>query len=87
MNFLIKSKLCQIKICTYIFGSTRWLSFCENDGKQVYIISACRTPIGSFRSKLAQFSAPQLGSFAIRANLDKYNIPKECNVIKFVDLF
>lgn len=77
MNLLIKSKLCRLK--TYTYTSLRWLSFSKNDAKHVYIISACRTPIGSFRSKLAQFSAPQLGSMAIRATLEKYNIPKECN--------
>ena len=32
----------------------------------VYIVSAARTPIGSFGGMLKDFTATQLGSFAIR---------------------
>jgi len=42
--------------------------------KEVYIVSAGRTPIGSFGGKLAGFSATQLGSFAIKGALAKANI-------------
>lgn len=42
--------------------------------KEVYIISAARTPIGSFGGKLSGFSATQLGSFAIRGALEKANV-------------
>ncbi|WP_339700683.1 acetyl-CoA C-acyltransferase [uncultured Roseivirga sp.] len=38
---------------------------------EVYIVSAARTPIGSFGGKLAGFSATQLGSFAIKGALEK----------------
>jgi acetyl-CoA C-acetyltransferase len=37
--------------------------------KEVYILSALRTPIGSFGGRLSGFSAPELGAFAIRAAL------------------
>ena len=33
------------------------------------IVAAARTPVGSFRGSLAGFSAPQLGSFAIKGAL------------------
>lgn len=34
--------------------------------KDVYIVSACRTPIGSFRGALSSVSATQLGAIAVR---------------------
>ena len=42
--------------------------------KEVYIIAAARTPIGSFGGKLAGFSATQLGSFAIKGTLEKAGV-------------
>ncbi|GAL87682.1 acetyl-CoA acetyltransferase [Sporocytophaga myxococcoides] len=42
--------------------------------KEVYIISAVRTPIGSFGGSLANFSATQLGSIAIKGVLDKSKV-------------
>ncbi|MFY0592545.1 acetyl-CoA C-acyltransferase [Roseivirga sp.] len=41
---------------------------------EVYIISATRTPIGSFGGKLAGFTATQLGSFAIKGAIERANI-------------
>jgi acetyl-CoA C-acetyltransferase len=41
------------------------------------IISAARTPIGSFMGSLASLSAPQLGSIAIRAALERAGISGE----------
>lgn len=46
--------------------------------KEVYIISAVRTPIGSFGGILSGFSATQLGANAIKGALEKANLdPKE----------
>ena len=42
--------------------------------KEVYIIAAVRTPIGSFGGKLSGFSATQLGSHAIKGALEKAGI-------------
>lgn len=42
--------------------------------KEVYIISAVRTPIGSFGGVLSAFSATQLGAFAIKGALQKAGI-------------
>lgn len=42
--------------------------------KEVYIVSAVRTPIGSFGGSLASLSAPQLGAIAIRGALQKAGI-------------
>ena len=39
--------------------------------RQVYIISAVRTPIGSFGGTLKDFSATQLGAIAIKAAVEK----------------
>src|SRR5690554_589201 len=46
--------------------------------QEVYIISAVRTPLGSFGGSLSSLSAVELGSFAIKGALDKAGIdPKE----------
>jgi acetyl-CoA C-acetyltransferase len=42
--------------------------------KEVYIISASRTPIGSFGGNLSTFSAPQLGAIAIKSAIEKAKI-------------
>jgi acetyl-CoA C-acetyltransferase len=42
--------------------------------KEVYIISAVRTPIGSFGGKLSGFSATQLGSIAIKGALERAGV-------------
>src|SRR5690606_12904382 len=44
--------------------------------EQVYIVAATRTPIGSFGGKLAQFSASQLGAFAIAGALEQIGLDK-----------
>jgi acetyl-CoA C-acetyltransferase len=45
--------------------------------KEVYIISAVRTPIGSFGGSLKGFTATQLGSIAIKGALKKAGIKPE----------
>lgn len=45
--------------------------------KDVVIVSAVRTPIGSFGGSLASFSAPQLGGIAIKAAVEKAGIRPE----------
>ncbi len=45
--------------------------------KDVVIVSAVRTPIGSFGGSLAGFSAPQLGGFAIQAAVKRAGIRPE----------
>ena len=42
---------------------------------EVYILSAVRTPIGSFGGTLASFSATHLGTIAIKAAIEKSGIP------------
>lgn len=42
--------------------------------KEVYIVSAVRTPFGSFGGKLAGLTAVELGSFAIRGALEKAGV-------------
>jgi acetyl-CoA C-acetyltransferase len=42
--------------------------------KEVYIVSAVRTPMGSFGGKLAKISATKLGATVIKGALDKVNI-------------
>ncbi len=42
--------------------------------KPVYIVSMSRTPIGSFNGVLAEFTAPQLGSFAIKSAIEKIKL-------------
>ena len=45
--------------------------------KQVYIISAVRTPMGSFGGSLKSFTATQLGGIAIKGAVDKAGINPE----------
>lgn len=45
--------------------------------KEVYIVSAVRTPIGSFGGKLSALSATALGSIAIKGALDRAGIGPE----------
>ena len=45
--------------------------------KEVYIISAVRTAIGSFGGSLKDFSATQLGGFAIKGAIEKAGIKPE----------
>ncbi len=45
--------------------------------KEVYILSAVRTPIGSFGGSLKDFSATQLGAKAIKAALEKAGVKPE----------
>lgn len=50
--------------------------------KKVVIVSAARTPIGSFMGALSTVSAPQLGAVAIKGALDKINLdPKLVNEV------
>ncbi|WP_340153909.1 acetyl-CoA C-acyltransferase [uncultured Marivirga sp.] len=50
--------------------------------QEVYIVSAVRTPIGSFGGSLASLSAVQLGSAAIKGALSKANVDaKEVNEV------
>jgi acetyl-CoA C-acetyltransferase len=45
--------------------------------KEVYIISAVRTPLGSFGGSLKDFSATQLGAIAIKGAVEKAGIKPE----------
>src|SRR5215470_4113028 len=47
------------------------------DKKQVVIVSAVRTPIGSFGGALKDFSATRLGAIAIKAAIEKAGIKPE----------
>ena len=44
---------------------------------EVYIVSALRTPIGSFGGCLSSFSATELGAIAIKGALEKAKIPAD----------
>ena len=50
--------------------------------KEVYIVSAVRTPMGSFGGTLAGISATKLGATAIKGALDKIKLdPKQVNEV------
>ena len=44
---------------------------------EVYIVSACRTAIGSFQGALAPLSAPQLGAIVIREAVRRSGVPSD----------
>ena len=74
-------------------SSTTRRAFSTFVDNEVYIVSATRTPIGSFRSKLSKFSAPQLGAHAVRSALSKSGLQGDrkflFSLLKFLfrDLF
>ena len=45
--------------------------------KDVYIVAAVRTPIGSFGGTLADITAPKLGAFAIKGALERLGLAPE----------
>ena len=45
--------------------------------KEVVIVSAVRTPIGSFQGALAGFTAPQLGALVIKEAVNRAGIKAE----------
>ncbi len=45
--------------------------------REVFIVSAARTPVGSFQGSLAPLPAPKLGAVAIRAALERANVKPE----------
>lgn len=50
--------------------------------RQVVILKGARTPIGAFMGALAELTAPQLGSAAIKGALEKSNVkPEEVNEV------
>lgn len=52
--------------------------------KEVYIVSAVRTPMGSFMGSLSQVPATKLGATAIKGALDKINLkPEEVQEVYF----
>ncbi len=52
--------------------------------KEVYIVSAVRTPIGSFGGSLASLTAVQLGATAVKGALKKINLdPKQIQEVFF----
>lgn len=44
---------------------------------EVFIVSATRTPIGSFRGTLSSLSATQLGAVAIESAVERAGVAKE----------
>lgn len=44
---------------------------------EVVIVSAVRTPMGSFRGSLAGMSATELGAVAVKAAVERAGIPNE----------
>src|SRR3984885_16062390 len=45
------------------------------NSRDVVIVSAVRTPIGSFQGALAALTAPKLGAIAIKAALERAGVP------------
>jgi acetyl-CoA C-acetyltransferase len=58
---------------TYSSGKSKQ----NNNMKEVYIVSAVRTPIGSFGGSLSSLSAIDLGAIAIKAAIERAGIKAE----------
>ena len=46
----------------------------SNKSKEVVIVSAIRTPIGTYKGSLKEMRSDQLGSIVIRKSLKKLNL-------------
>lgn len=64
-------------ISLVIQGSMSPLNLIKKHMKEVYIVSAVRTPLGSFGGKLAGLTAIELGSQAIKGALKKAKVDPE----------
>lgn len=64
------------KFFTLISSNARFYSS-KPQLNEAFIISAVRTPIGSFLGSLSPLSATQLGSFAVKGAIEHAGIPKE----------
>uniref|UniRef100_A0A8C1WZ41 acetyl-CoA C-acetyltransferase n=1 Tax=Cyprinus carpio TaxID=7962 RepID=A0A8C1WZ41_CYPCA len=62
-------------LCRHMVMSGIFLSFLS--GQEVVIVSAVRTPIGSFKGSLSTVPATKLGSIAIKGAVEKAGIPVE----------
>uniref|UniRef100_A0A9J7X631 acetyl-CoA C-acetyltransferase n=1 Tax=Cyprinus carpio carpio TaxID=630221 RepID=A0A9J7X631_CYPCA len=62
-------------LCRHMFMDGIFLSFLS--GQEVVIVSAVRTPIGSFKGSLSTVPATKLGSIAIKGAVEKAGIPVE----------
>lgn len=60
-----------------LMGSVAPARFFSSKINDVVIVSAARTPMGSFQSQLAPMSATQLGAVAIEAAVQRAGISKE----------
>lgn len=77
MNRLIVGKTLLARIVANGQKGPNSVNFSSTSLPEVFIVSVTRTPIGSFRSKLANFSAPQLGAIAVKAALEKAGLRGE----------
>jgi len=57
--------------------SARRLSSAAKSPRDAVIVGVARTPVGGFNGSLAALKAPELGSAAICAALDRAGVPKE----------
>ena len=57
--------------------SARRLSSAAKSPRDAVIVGVARTPVGGFNGSLAALKAPELGSAAISAALDRAGVPKE----------
>mmetsp|Transcript_42738 Transcript_42738/g.142214 ORF Transcript_42738/g.142214 Transcript_42738/m.142214 type:complete len:325 (+) Transcript_42738:30-1004(+) len=57
--------------------SARRLSSAAKSPRDAVIVGVARTPVGGFNGSLAALKAPELGSAAIAAALDRAGVPKE----------
>ena len=48
-----------------------------NNNDPIVVTGIARTPMGGFQGVLKEISAPELGSFAIRAALERCEVPAE----------
>mmetsp|Transcript_41471 Transcript_41471/g.64743 ORF Transcript_41471/g.64743 Transcript_41471/m.64743 type:complete len:426 (-) Transcript_41471:900-2177(-) len=63
-----------------LLGSSSWRAISTGSfspDRHPVIVSAVRTPIGSFGGSLSSYSAPKLGSIAIKGALERADLPPE----------
>lgn len=72
---LRKQLICNLK--DYKIVSKQFRTSAKLCLEEVVVVSATRTPIGSFRSTLSSLTSPQLGSVAIKSAIHKSGLKNE----------
>ncbi|XP_041979798.1 acetyl-CoA acetyltransferase, mitochondrial isoform X3 [Aricia agestis] len=73
----VRTRIIAVKMPSLTKFNTAMAAYSTKALNDVVIVSAVRTPIGSFRGSLASVSATELGAVAVKAAVERAGVPKE----------